>query len=402
MNILQLCIRVPYPPVDGGSIAMYNMQKALHENNAKLKVLTFNTIKQPVDIEKLDKAYLDMTKIEGVYLDNRIKPFAALFNLFTGESYHIIRFIRRDFEEKLIEILKKEKFDVIQLESLYMIPYIETIRSYSDAFVVLRTHNIEHLIWQRLAANAKNLLRKWYLNLLAERLQHYEMWALNRVDAIVALTKEDHESMVKLGAEIPINISPIGIDIKDYNVVENTEEPVIFHLGAMDWMPNQEGIKWFLENVWPAIKLEYPTVKLKFAGKKMPEEFFKYADPQCEVNDFVDDRMKYMQSGSIMVVPLFSGSGMRVKIIEGLALGKAIVTTTVGLEGIPAINQKDVLVADNAAQFIESLRDLLNHPNRIKELGANARLLAETHFDNPGIGKRLLNFYSELISENSK
>lgn len=402
MNILQLCIRVPYPPVDGGSIAMYNMQKALHENNAKLKVLAFNTIKQPVDIEKLDKAYLDMTKIEGVYLDNRIKPFAALFNLFTGESYHIIRFIRRDFEEKLIEILKKEKFDVIQLESLYMIPYIETIRSYSDAFVVLRTHNIEHLIWQRLAANAKNLLRKWYLNLLAERLQHYEMWALNRVDAIVALTKEDHESMVKLGAEIPINISPIGIDIKDYNVVENTEEPVIFHLGAMDWMPNQEGIKWFLENVWPAIKLEYPTVKLKFAGKKMPEEFFKYADPQCEVNDFVDDGMKYMQSGSIMVVPLFSGSGMRVKIIEGLALGKAIVTTTVGLEGIPAINQKDVLVADNAAQFIESLRDLLNHPNRIKELGANARLLAETHFDNPGIGKRLLNFYSELISENSK
>lgn len=402
MNILQLCIRVPYPPVDGGSIAMYNMQKALHENNAKLKVLSFNTIKQPVDLEKLDKAYLDMTRIEGVYLDNRIKPFAALFNLFTGESYHIIRFIRRDFEEKLIEVLKKEKFDVIQLESLFMIPYIETIRSYSDAYVVLRTHNIEHLIWQRLASNAKNILRKWYLNLLAERLQHYEMWALNRVDAIVALTNEDHESMIKLGADIPINVSPIGIDIKDYHVVENSGEPVIFHLGAMDWIPNQEGIKWFLENVWPTIKLEYPTVKLKFAGKKMPEEFFKYSDAQCEVNDFVPNGMKYMQDGSIMVVPLFSGSGMRVKIIEGLALGKAIVTTTIGLEGIPAVNQKDVLVADNAEQFINCLRDLLNHPNRIKELGANARTLAENHFDNPGIGKRLLNFYSELISGQSK
>jgi glycosyltransferase involved in cell wall biosynthesis len=283
-----------------------------------------------------------------------------------------------------------------------MIPYIETIRSYSDAYVVLRTHNIEHLIWQRLASNAKNILRKWYLNLLAERLQHYEMWALNRVDAIVALTKEDHESMLKLGADIPINISPIGIDIKDYNVVENSGEPVIFHLGAMDWIPNQEGIKWFLENVWPTIKLEYPTVKLKFAGKKMPEEFFKYSDNQCEVNDFVPDGMKYMQDGSIMVVPLFSGSGMRVKIIEGLALGKAIITTTIGLEGIPAENQKEVLVADNAEQFINCIRDLLNHPNRIKELGTNARILAETHFDNPGIGKRLLNFYSELISGNSK
>jgi polysaccharide biosynthesis protein PslH len=123
---------------------------------------------------------------------------------------------------------------------------------------------------------------------------------------------------------------------------------------------------------------------------------------QCEVNDFVPDGMKYMQDGSIMVVPLFSGSGMRVKIIEGLALGKAIVTTTIGLEGIPALDQKDVLVADNAEQFINCLRDLLNHPNRVKELGANARILAETHFDNPGIGKRLLNFYSELISNDSK
>ena len=402
MNILQLCIRVPYPPLDGGSIAMYNMQKALHENNAKLKVLSFNTVKQPVDLEKLDQAYLDMTRIEGVYLDNRIKPFAALFNLFTGESYHIIRFIRRDFEEKLVEILKGEKFDVIQLESLFMIPYIETIRSYSEAHVVLRTHNIEHLIWQRLALNAKNVLRKWYLNLLAERLQHYEMWALNRVDAIVALTNEDYTSMIKLGADIPINISPIGIDIKDYKVVENFGDPIIFHLGAMDWLPNQEGIKWFLENVWPTIKLEYPTVKLKFAGKKMPEEFFRFNDAQCEVKDFVENGMNYMQDGAIMVVPLFSGSGMRVKIIEGLALGKAIVTTSIGLEGIPAINQKDVLIADNATQFIDSLRELLNNPIRIKELGTNARVLAETHFDNPGIGKRLLNFYSQLISDPSK
>ena len=151
MKILQLCIRVPFPPVDGGSIAMYHLQKSLFENGVQLKVLSFNTIKQLTDLNTLDEGYKKMTQIEGVYLDNRINPFAALFNIFTGESYHIIRFIRRDFEEALIRILKKEKFDAIILESLYMIPYMEVIRKNSQAKVILRTHNIEHLIWQRLA-----------------------------------------------------------------------------------------------------------------------------------------------------------------------------------------------------------------------------------------------------------
>jgi len=181
VNILQLCVKVPYPPHDGGSIAMYNIQKAVTENDATLKVLTFNTIKQLVDLNTLDEEYIKMTKIEGVFLDNRIKPFAAIFNLFTGESYHIIRFIRRDFEEKLIEILERNEFDVVQLESLYMVPYLETIRRYSEGKVILRTHNIEHLIWQRLAGITANPIRRWYLNLLADRLRHYEMWALNRV-----------------------------------------------------------------------------------------------------------------------------------------------------------------------------------------------------------------------------
>ncbi|MBK7964298.1 MAG: glycosyltransferase [Bacteroidetes bacterium] len=191
MRILQLCIRVPFPPVDGGSIAMYHMQKSLHENGAKLKVLSFNTIKQLTDLDSLDEGYKKMTRIEGIYLDNRIKPFAALFNVFTGESYHIIRFVKRDFEEALINILKKEKFDTIILESLFMIPYMEVIRQFSNAKVILRTHNIEHLIWKRLAQSEKKWLRKWYLNLLADRLQHYEQWALNRVDGIAAMTSDD-------------------------------------------------------------------------------------------------------------------------------------------------------------------------------------------------------------------
>jgi hypothetical protein len=276
VKILQLCTRVPNPPVDGGSIAMLNLEYALHQNGAELKVIAFNTIKQPVQFDTLDQEYLTMTHIEAVYLDNRIKLFEAFFNLFSGESYHIVRFIRRDFEELLVKTLSENTFDVIQLESLFMVPYLETIRRMSKAPIVLRTHNIEHLIWERMAKGCKNPFKKWYLNLLAKRLLQYEKWAMNTVDAIVALTGEDEKMLRKLGAKVQIYIAPIGVDMERYKVLPTLKEQIIFHLGAMDWLPNQEGIDWFLQEVWPDIEKEFPNSTFRFAGKRMPERFMKY------------------------------------------------------------------------------------------------------------------------------
>ncbi len=396
MRILQLCIRVPYPPVDGGSIAMYNLQKSLHQNGAKLKVLSFNTIKQLADLESLDKEYRDMTRIEGIYLDNRIKPFAALFNIFTGESYHIIRFIRRDFEEALIRILKEETFDIIQLESLYMIPYMEAIRKFSDAKVVLRTHNIEHLIWQRLADACTNPLRRWYLNLLAERLRHYEQWALNRVDAIAAMTPEDDKTLKELGAEVPTCIAPVGLDISEYPVFDQPDSKTVFHLGAMDWMPNQEGVHWFLNQVWPKVLTRIPEAKLRLAGKKMPDYIKAYSSTSVEVSDYVEDGKRFMGESGIMIVPLFSGSGMRVKIVEGMAMGKAILSTSIGAEGIGGRAGEEYLIADDANTFTERLIQLLQNPALQNRIGGNARSFAKQVFDNKQIGARLIQFYEDL------
>lgn len=396
MKILQLCIRVPFPPVDGGSIAMYHLQKSLFENGVQLKVLSFNTIKQLTDLNTLDQGYKKMTQIEGVYLDNRINPFAALFNIFTGESYHIIRFIRRDFEEALIRILKKEKFDAIILESLYMIPYMEVIRNNSQAKVILRTHNIEHLIWQRLALSEKKWLRKWYLNLLADRLRHYEQWSLNRVDGIAAMTIEDKDLLIKLGADVPIHIAPVGLNTQDYPVFENPDPLMVFHIGAMDWLPNIEGIEWFLKKVWPIIQDKKPEAKLKLAGKKMPTSIKLFANEQIEVHDFVDDNKAFIGHGGIMIVPLFSGSGMRVKIVEGMAMGKAIVTTGIGAEGIHGVDGRDFLLANTADEFAEKVLSLLDNPSKQIELGKHAKDFAQSHFDNLSIGKKLIEFFNSI------
>lgn len=396
MRILQLCIRIPFPPVDGGSIAMYHMQKALHENGANLKVLSFNTIKQLVDLGAIDEGYKKMTRIEGIYLDNRIKLFAALFNIFTGESYHIIRFVRRDFEDALIKILKNEKFETIVLESLFMIPYMEVIRQFSNAKVILRTHNIEHLIWKRLATSEKKWLRKWYLNLLADRLYHYEQWALNRVDGIAAMTKEDEKLLLALGAEVPIHIAPVGFETEDYPIHENPNPKLIFHIGAMDWLPNIEGIQWFLEKVWPIVKSKFPAAQLALAGKKMPDSIKAYQSDSIEVNDFVEDNIAFIGNGGIMIVPLFSGSGMRVKIVEGMAMQKAIVTTAIGAEGIPGIDGRDFLIGNTQEEFAAHIINLLNNPSMQISMGRQAREFAQDHFNNLAIGKRLIEFFRSL------
>lgn len=402
MRILQLCIRVPFPPVDGGSIAMYHMQKSLHENGANLKVLAFNTIKQLTDLDNLDERYKKMTCIEGIYLDNRIKPFAALFNIFTGESYHIIRFVKRDFEEALINILKKEKFDTIILESLFMIPYMEVIRQFSNAKVILRTHNIEHLIWRRLAQSEKKWLRKWYLNLLADRLQLYEQRALNKVDGIAAMTKEDKKLLIELGADVPIHIAPVGFDTKDYPINENPNPKLIFHIGAMDWLPNIDGIEWFLVNVWPIVKAKFPSAQVALAGKKMPDSIKGYQSESIEVNDFVDDNIAFIGNGGIMIVPLFSGSGMRVKIVEGMAMQKAIVTTSIGAEGIEGVDGRDFLIGNTAEEFAFNIFKLLKDPLLQKSIGLNAKKFAQDHFDNMAIGKKLIDFFRSLEQKTLK
>ena len=396
MRILQLCIRVPFPTVDGGSIAMYNSEVALISNGATIKVLSFNTIKQFVDLDKLDVEYKKMTSIEAVYLDNNIHPLAAFLNLFTRQSYHVIRFIKNDFKQLLIDTLQKGEFEIIQLESLFMVPYVDEIRKFSKAKIVLRTHNIEHLIWKRMAENCSNIFKKWYLNLLAYRLKKFEVEAINKVDAITALTKEDEQLLISLGALKPVFISPIGIQIGDYVQKNIPDNKVIFHIGAMDWLPNQEGISWFLEQVWPVIKNKYPETKLRLAGKKMPNSYFKYVDAQCEIQEFVPDAQQFMNEGEIMVVPIFSGSGMRVKIIEGLALGKAIISTSIGVEGIPVENGKQMIIANNRTEFIEALSHLLNNHKKVIDLGQNARNFVESSFDNREIGKKLLLFYKDL------
>ena len=156
MRILQLCKKFPYPLKDGESIAVNSLSKSLHELGCEVTLLAMNTRKHFYDTRKLPSSFTHYQQIHTVTLDNRIKPLEAFANLFSRDSYHISRFVSSGFQQALVRLLREESFDVIQLETLYLAPYIPLIRRHSDALVAMRAHNVEHEIWQRIAANTQD------------------------------------------------------------------------------------------------------------------------------------------------------------------------------------------------------------------------------------------------------
>ena len=400
MNILQICNKPPFPPQDGGSIGMNNITNGLLDFNHKVKVIAVNPPKHFVNINDLPSDYVSSTCLELVYMDTSVKPFAAFKNLFTSQSYHIQRFISEEFNSRLISILKNETFDIVQVESIFLMSYMDTIRKYSKAKVILRSPNIEYLIWKRMTKTAINPLKKWYLSILTKRLKKFELSQLNKADAVYTVTINDMDFYKSHGCKVPITFIPTGIDMTkkldvDFNKVEF---PSIFHIGALDWLPNQEGIQWFLKNVWDRVHLAFPQLKFYIAGRNTPQWLFNINKPNVEVLGEIADAGEFISSKSIMLVPLMSGSGMRVKIIEGMMLGKAIISTTIGVEGIIYQSDNNVLIANSPDEFFDAISRCVQNRAFCEEIGKKALLNAENNYDNNLLTKKLIGFFEEIMN----
>jgi glycosyltransferase involved in cell wall biosynthesis len=403
MKILILCSKSPYPPTEGGPIAMNAIIEGLLKEGHTVKVLAMESWKFPIDKNKIPEEYLKKTDFETVFVDLKIKPFKAFLNLFTGRSYHVERFISSSYKNKLTEILNKESFDVVQLETLYISPYLDIIRKYSDAKIILRSHNIEHKIWERVSENKHNPLKKLYLRHLTNTLRRYELMSMIRFDGVATISAVDEEFLRDKGYDIPIKTIGFGIDLENLPSAEKESDfPGIFHLGSMNWIPNQEGIRWFLENVWHEVIKLKPECELYLAGRHMPDWLLKSDFPNVKVVGEVESAYDFINSKSIMVVPLFSGSGIRIKIIEGMALGKTIISTKTGADGIMYENMENIIIADTADEFIKAIVQCSDNKEFSSKLGKKAKDLIEKEHNNKIIIRKLLSFYQSIISQHTE
>ncbi len=401
MKILQLCKKLPYPLKDGESVAVTHLSKALKQLGCSVTLLSMNTTKHYFDVKELPEAYNHYHQIYTVDVDNRIKVKDAFANLFSKKSYHVSRFINATFRQQLIAVLKAEAFDLIQLETLYLAPYISTIRQYSQAPVVMRAHNVEHEIWQRVAENTKFFPLKLYLQHLTQKLKKYEVNSLKEYDMLVAITQRDLALYKKLGFCKQATVTPVGIDLNDYtpDFEHFKAYPSIGFIGALDWIPNQEGLEWFLREVWQYLSSKHPQLEFHIAGRHSPKSILELKIPQVIVHGEVPDAKLFMNQHSILIVPLLSGSGIRVKILEAMALGKVVITTSLGLEGIKAKNGNEIMVADSPEAFILCIEKCIERQVQLEKIGQKARHFIQSEFDNLTIAYRLLQKYKKLVNK---
>jgi glycosyltransferase involved in cell wall biosynthesis len=368
----------------------------------EVHLLSMNTQKHHIDLIDIPESIRKRIAIHLVDIHEEINAADALKNLlFSDLPYSAERFKSELFDEKLKELLSENDFDIVQLEGLYLALYISSIREHSTAKIAYRAHNIEHEIWERSLRHEKNLVKKRYLKILGNRLKRFELEVLNQYDLLLPITAKDAEYLDEAGNLKPLCVVPTGFDFKSIPKQEshNTAQESVFHLGALDWFPNQEGLIWFFDTVWNIVLKEFPNLTFRVAGRNAPDWFKGKLERYTNVvfDGEVSDAHEYMKDKQILVVPLLSGSGMRIKIVEGMALGKSIVTTPIGSEGIETNHKETIMEGVSPQEFADSLLFLLENPQKCSAIGENARSFIEKELNNKYIIENLVAFYENNI-----
>lgn len=403
LHILQLCNKPPIPAKDGGCLAMLRMTEGFLQAGHNITVLSIATAKHPWHPEKADASFLAATKMDAVHIDTSVRWLPAFLALFKTSSYNIDRFYSLGFEARLVEILAKNEFDIVQLESLYLCPYISAIRRLSKAKIVLRAHNTESAIWMKNASEESDPFKKLWFKDLAGKLERYEQKSIAAVDAIVTITAEDETRLRNLGAKVPIHVATFAMQ-NTVRRTENLTQPgaenralrTVFHIGSMDWKPNYDGIKWFVKDIWPLVIAEVPDAVLHLAGRSMNKEEFSGMN-NIVAHGEVDDADKFMSAYHVMIVPLNGGGGVKVKMVEGMFAGKAIVTTSVGAEGIAGKSGHDFLQSESATGFAGHIINLLSNQSLAEEIGRNAKKTACENHELSRVTGKLCDFYRTIL-----
>ena len=400
MKILLLTNKFPFPPKDGGAIATFNLIKSFSKLRNEVVVLSMNTSKHLFDTTKLPDEVKKIAHFISVKVNNKLNAFDAFVNLIQNKSYNISRFISEEFNNKLIEILHEKKFDLVQLEGLYLSPYVETIRTFSDAKISMRAHNVEHQIWERNADYEKGIIKKKYLKTLSKQLKKYELARIGKYDFMVPISISDYEYFKNFEHETLFHVCTASFDEELLNFKKSKVEiSSLFFMGSLDWIPNLNGLNWFIKNPWKEISTKFPKLKFYIAGRNMPGEIKNIKEKNIYILGEIDDAYDFMNSKQIMIVPLFSGSGMRVKIIEGLALEKTIVSTSIGAEGIGLTDKENILIANDAKEFISCISYCISNPSAAKNIGINGLNFVYEKFSALATAKNLINFYSKYIKK---
>ncbi|MDO3644309.1 MAG: glycosyltransferase family 4 protein [Mucilaginibacter sp.] len=398
MRILILTHRVPFPQNGGYAIVVCNTIRGLVNQGHEVSLVALNARKNHHEHTDDDNYLLSKINYRAYDIDTNVSVLDVAVNLFSRTSFNIDKYYDAEFEKLLVRELRNKDYDIIQFEGLYVSLYLPAVRKASKAKLIYRSHNIENQVWQRMSEQKNDPFKKSYLKMHAKRIKNYELQQLNSFDGIAVFTNQDRNTLLGYGINIPIEELPVGLNLEHYKPdFTKTEFPSLFFLGSLDWLPNREGIEWFIENFNKDLTDGDLRVKFYVAGNDIPERFDDYdVMGKIFIQGEVDDALEFVNSKSIMIVPLMSGGGMRVKIVEGMAMQKCIISTSLGAEGINYTNHENIIIANNYDEFYEAIKLCISDEDFCKNIGINARKLMEEQHNLEKVTNMLVSFYDTI------
>lgn len=392
MRILMLTPYLPYPLLTGGQTRSYNLIKRLaglgHE------ITLFSLIKN--EDERKNVSQLEKFCEEVRIFKRPNKPW-TLQNIFkTGFSFYPFLVIRNWAygERALIEKkLAGSKFDLIHAETFYVMPHIPNTR----IPVLLVEQTIEYLVYRHYVEKFPLFLLKPLLYLDVTKLKFWETRYWKRAKRVVAMSKDDMEIMHSQVPKLDIDIVPNGVDVEYFSkkIAVRSKDPVILYLGNFTWLQNREAVEILVSTIWPKIKGKVTNAKLWIIGKGAKDFFANLAGSDIRVDEVEDVREAY-QRATLLVAPIYSGGGTRLKNFETFASGLPVITTSIGIGGTDAKDGIHVVVRDDPSDIAEAAVNLIKDKSMYKKLATHAQKLVKDRYDWDVIAERLSNIYQDI------
>lgn len=399
MKILLLAPRPPAPEYDGATVATMRAVRGLINAGAEVTLLSMRTEKQLTESHPaVVKPPPYLSGYSEVTVKTKIKLLPLITNLiFSNKPYDLVRFHSEAYLHAIESILKREEFDLIQCEGLVMTTYLDEIRKLTRVPVVLRAHNLEHRIREMMAAGASSPLQRYYLGNLARRLMKWETRAAEQYDALLPISDSDSRWFSSQAAGRPLFLYETGAEEARYHHEAGTDQPTIGFLGPLTWLPNLEGVEWFTSRVWPLVLDKIPQATLYLAGRRAGKERKDiYSGKNIIYAGTPENSVSFIASCNIMIAPILTGSGLRIKILEAMSTGRPVVATNTAAQGLAVEEGRELFITDDPGTFSDAIITLLTNPGLRHDMGQAGVSLVKERYNNNRNSSRLMEFYKNL------
>jgi polysaccharide biosynthesis protein PslH len=408
LNILCVSQMPASPPRFGAQARMHGLMTELSRHHDLTAVML---VDDEFDIEECRlamQAYCrEVVLIRNPYgRDGLAKRLVQLRSLISSRSFERLRVMVPEMQQALDRVLRAIRFDIVNLEFTFLgnsdlrqAPPGEKVPR-----LVVDSHNIDYDIARQYARAGGNLVRRLYAEVNWRKLRREELGTYGAADGVYLCSGADEQRLHDQIPAVRTTVIPNAADVNFYQPRSTDPAPdgdTIVFFGLLSYVPNIDGVIYFVENIWPRIAAANPQARFKVIGGSSPPSLLALAGPRIEFTGFAPDLRPHLAAAAAVVVPLRLGGGTRLKIVEAMAMGKAMVSTTLGAEGIEAIPERDLLIEDQPAAFADAVNRLLAEPALAARIGQSARQLAEERYSWSGAARALEGFYRQLLEGRS-